>query len=390
VSGHLADNIAQFARVLRRAGLPVGPAHVVEAVKAVEIAGIGTREDFYWTLHALFVSKHEQHAVFDGAFDMFWRARGLVEKLLAVLSPVAAARPQEAAPRAAAQRLADALAGNRPSGPAPQKTEVEVDARLAMSAREVLAAKDFAQMSAEEMAAARAALARLALPLDRVRTRRLVADRRGRLIDPRATLRAVVRSGGALGRLEFRRPAVRPPPIVALVDISGSMGPYSRLFLHFLHALGERRRVSVFLFGTRLSNVTRALRRKDPDEALAEVSRRVVDWSGGTRIGAALAGFNRLWSRRVMAGGPVVLLITDGLERDGVDGLARETERLAKSCRRLVWLNPLLRFDGFEPRAQGIRAMLPKVDEMRPVHNLNSIASLCGDLMRPAARRGRP
>jgi uncharacterized protein with von Willebrand factor type A (vWA) domain len=387
VSGHLADNIAQFARVLRRAGLPVGPAHVVEAVKAVEIAGIGTREDFYWTLHALFVSKHEQHAVFDGAFDMFWRARGLVEKLLAVLSPVAAARPQEAAPRAAAQRLADALAGNRPSGPVPQKTEIEVDARLAMSAREVLAAKDFAQMTSDEMAAARAALARLVLPLDRVRTRRLVADRRGRLIDPRATLRAVVRSGGALGRLEFRRPAERPPPIVALVDISGSMGPYSRLFLHFLHALGERRRVSVFLFGTRLSNVTRALRRKDPDEALAEVSRRVVDWSGGTRIGAALAGFNRLWSRRVMAGGPVVLLITDGLEREGVDGLARETERLSKSCRRLVWLNPLLRFDGFEPRAQGIRAMLPKVDEMRPVHNLDSIATLCGDLMRPTRRR---
>lgn len=387
MSGHLADNIAQFARVLRRAGLPVGPAHVVEAVKAVEIAGIGSRQDFYWTLHALFVSKHEQHAVFDGAFDMFWRARGLVEKLLAVLSPVAAARSQEAAPRAAAQRLADALAGNRPSGPAPQKTEIEVDARLAMSAREVLAAKDFAQMTAEEMATARAALARLALPLDRVRTRRLVADRRGRLIDPRATLRAVVRNGGTLGRLEFRRPAERPPPIVALVDISGSMGPYSRLFLHFLHALGERRRVSVFLFGTRLSNVTRALKRKDPDEALAEVSRRVVDWSGGTRIGGALAGFNRLWSRRVMAGGPVVLLITDGLEREGVDGLARETERLAKSCRRLVWLNPLLRFDGFEPRAQGIRAMLPKVDEMRPVHNLDSIAALCGDLMRPAPRR---
>lgn len=387
MTGHLADNIAQFARVLRRAGLPVGPAHVVEAVKAVEIAGIGTREDFYWTLHALFVSKHEQHAVFDGAFDMFWRARGLVEKLLAVLSPVAAARPPEAPPRAAAQRLADALAGNRRDGPVPQKTEIEVDARLAMSAREVLAKKDFAQMSAAEMAAARAALAKLALPLDRVRTRRLVADRRGRLIDPRRTMRAVIRAGGGFGALEFRRRAERPPPIVALVDISGSMGPYSRLFLHFLHALGERRRVSVFLFGTRLTNVTRALRRRDPDEALAAVSGQVADWSGGTRIGAALAGFNRVWSRRVMAGGPVVLLITDGLERDGVDGLGRATERLAKSCRRLVWLNPLLRYDGFEPRALGIRAMLPKVDEMRPVHNLDSIAGLCRDLMRPMARR---
>lgn len=387
MSGHLADNIAQFARVLRRAGLPVGPGRVVEAVEAVEIAGITARDDLYWTLHALFVAKREQHAVFDGAFEMFWRSRGLVEKLLAVLSPVAAARPPTAPPRAAAQRLADALAGERPAGRPPERTEIEVDARLAMSAREVLAAKDFAQMTAAELAEARAAIARLVLPLDRVRTRRMVADRRGRRIDPRRTLAGIIRAGGAMTTLAFRRPAERPPPIVALVDISGSMGPYSRLFLHFLHALGERRRVAVFLFGTRLTNVTRALKRKDPDEALAAAGRQVVDWAGGTRIAAALAGFNRHWSRRSMAGGPVVLLITDGLEREGVAELGRETERLAKSCRRLIWLNPLLRYGGFEPRAQGIKAMLPKVDEMRPVHNLASIATLCRDLARTPPRR---
>jgi uncharacterized protein with von Willebrand factor type A (vWA) domain len=386
VTGHLADNIAQFARVLRRAGMPVGPARVVDAVAAVEIAGVRRRDDLYWTLHAVFVSRHDQHPVFDGAFEMFWRSRGLVEKLIGLLSPVAAPARPDTAPKTAAQRLADALAANRPGGPAPTKTEVEIDARLAMSAREVLQRKDFAQMTAAELAEARRAVARLVLPLDRVATRRLVADRRGRRIDPRRTLREVIRTGGDLARLEFRRPAERPPPVVALVDISGSMGPYSRLFLHFLHALGERRRVHVFLFGTRLTNVTRALRMKDPDEALASCSRQVEDWAGGTRIGEALARFNRLWSRRVTSGGPVVLLVTDGLERDGVDGLARQTERLAKSCRRLVWLNPLLRYDGFEPKAQGVRAMLPHVDEFRAVHNLASIATLCRDLGTANAR----
>jgi uncharacterized protein with von Willebrand factor type A (vWA) domain len=205
-----------------------------------------------------------------------------------------------------------------------------------------------------------------------------VAAPGGRLIDPRRTLRGIIRAGGDLSRLEFRAPVENPPPIVALLDISGSMSQYSRIFLHFLHALMEKRRhVHVFLFGTRLSNVTRALRRKDPDEALEDVSSQVEDWSGGTRIATALADFNRLWSRRVMAGGPRVLLITDGLERDGTHDLARETERLAKSCRRLIWLNPLLRFDGFEPRALGIRAMLPAVHEFRAIHSLESIEDLC-------------
>ena len=174
---------------------------------------------------------------------------------------------------------------------------------------------------------------------------------------------------------------MRRPPIVAICDISGSMSDYTRVFLHFLHALGEERgRVHTFLFGTRLTNVTRSLRHKDPDEALAACTAHVEDWSGGTRIGATLHEFNRLWSRRVLGQGASVLLFTDGLERDGSEELGREMERLHKSCRRLIWLNPLLRYDRFEPRAQGIRAILPHVDEFRPVHNLASIADLVGAL----------
>ena len=190
---------------------------------------------------------------------------------------------------------------------------------------------------------------------------------------------------------KFRSPREMHPPLVVLADISGSMSQYTRIFLHFLHALAEkRRRVHTFVFGTRLTNLTRQMRHRDPDEALENCSSAVKDWSGGTRIGDTLSEFNRLWSRRVLGQGAVVLLITDGLERDDVAGLAEEMERLRKSCRRLIWLNPLLRFDGFEARARGVRAMLPYVDEFRPVHNLNALSDLVASLGAARTRQSVP
>jgi uncharacterized protein with von Willebrand factor type A (vWA) domain len=215
-------------------------------------------------------------------------------------------------------------------------------------------------------------------------TRRHLPDPRGLRLDMRRTLRASLRTGGdiidihRLGRIE------KPAPIVALLDISGSMSEYTRLFLHFLHAVGDaRKRVSVFLFGTRLTNVTRALRQRDPDEALASCSAAVEDWAGGTRIATSLHNFNKLWARRVLSQGAIVLLISDGLEREADSKLAFEMDRLHRSCRRLIWLNPLLRFGGFEAKAQGIKMMLPHVDEFRPVHNLSSIQELITTLSRP-------
>jgi uncharacterized protein with von Willebrand factor type A (vWA) domain len=224
-----------------------------------------------------------------------------------------------------------------------------------------------------------------------VATRRFRADPHGRRADPRAMMRSALRTGGDLIVPKFRSPREVHPPLVVLADISGSMSQYTRIFLHFLHALVEkRRRVHTFVFGTRLTNLTRQMRHRDPDEALAEASKAVKDWSGGTRIGDALHEFNRLWSRRVLSQGAVVLLITDGLERDDISGLSREMERLHKSCRRLIWLNPLLRFDGFEPRARGVRAMLPHVDELRPVHNLSALSDLCASLAENGSRSFDP
>jgi uncharacterized protein with von Willebrand factor type A (vWA) domain len=375
--GRLAENIVYFARALRAAGIPLGPRSVIDALDALQAAGIGTRDDFYWTLHAVFVKRHEHSMLFDQAFRIFFRKRAYLDRLMSMLMPQVEAPNADRAPPAS-QRVLDALFSGIGDKLEQKKSEVEVDARLTMSDREVLEKKDFAQMSAAEIAAARQAIKRLALPLNEVKTRRLGPSRHGRMIDMRRTLRASMKAGGAVIDLKYLGEKTRQPPIVALLDISGSMSQYTRLFLHFLHGVTDaRKRVSTFLFGTRLTNVTRALRERDPDDALAACSASVPDWSGGTRIGTSLAAFNKKWARRVLSQGAIVLLITDGLERDPDDRLAFEADRLHRSCRRLIWLNPLLRYEGFEARAGGIRAMLPHVDELRPIHNLNSMAELC-------------
>jgi uncharacterized protein with von Willebrand factor type A (vWA) domain len=382
--GKLAENILYFARALRAAGLPVGPGAVLDCLEALNVARVGDREDFYWTLHAVFVKRHEHSILFDQAFKLFFRKRGYIEQLIAMMLPEAARLPPKP-PSPGAQRIQEALFGGlKEREQEPQ--EVELDTRLTVSDREVLQKKDFAQMTAAEIAAAKDAIAKLVLPLDMVRTRRLAAARRGAMIDMRRTLRSSMKAGGAVIDLKYLAPREKEPPIVALLDISGSMSQYTRLFLHFLHSITDaKKRVTTFLFGTRLTNVTRAIRQRDPDEALAACSAHVADWSGGTRIASSLRAFNRNWSRRVLGQSAVVLLITDGLERDADDTLSFEMDRLHRSCRRLIWLNPLLRFDGFEARAKGVRAMLPHVDELRPIHNLDSMIELVRALSgRPA------
>lgn len=377
--GRFAENIAYFARALRVAGLKLGPGSVVDAVEALTAGGLNGRDDLYWTLHAVFVKRHEDSLVFDQAFRLFFRRRSLVEKMIAQLSPVAKAPPREPeAAKAGALRVAEAFREGTQPEDDPIRELVELNARLTVSASEILKSRDFAQMTAEEIRAAGRAIARLRLPDDRVKTRRFMPSARGRRIDARRSFRQSLRAGGNMIDLVFRQVAEKHPPVVALVDISGSMSEYSRVFLQFLHALGqERRRVQSFVFGTRLTNVTRMLRTKDPDEALAACGAAVPDWEGGTRISSALHSFNRIWSRRVLAGGATVLLFTDGLEREAGDTLAFEMDRLHRSCRTLVWLNPLLRYDGFEAKAGGIRTMLPHTDVFRPIHNVQSMEALC-------------
>jgi len=259
---------------------------------------------------------------------------------------------------------------------------------LTFSPREVLQTMDFESMSADEVARAKAAIAAMRLPIMAVPTRRFRRAHRGRRSDLRATMRAALRTGGDMIPLRWKARRRRHPPLVILCDISGSMSRYSRMLLHFMHAItNDRDRVHTFVFGTRLTNITRYLRHKDVDIALDKVADAVVDWAGGTRIGACLHDFNVHWSRRVLGQGAVVLFISDGLDRDNAEGLAAEIERLHKSCRWLIWLNPLLRYEGYQPKSLGAKAIMPHVDDFRTVHNLDSLAQLAAVLSRPATRR---
>lgn len=376
-TGYFDANLMRFARLLRKVGMPVGPGRMLQAVRAVEAVGLASREDFYWALHAVFVNRQDQRELFDEAFRHFWRNPHLMERMagLALPSPEEERSEDE---EAISRRMADALAGEAGGGKHPLvESDAEFGAGLTWSRRELLGPKDFEKMSAAEIREARIAVARMRLPIMEVPTRRWRTDAAGARADLRASLRAAMRGGGDIIPLRKRRRRRRHPPLVILCDISGSMEVYSRMFLHFMHAItNDRDRVHTFLFGTRLTNVTRHLRHRDIDLALEKVSAGVQDWAGGTRIGECLHQFNRDWSRRVLAQGAVVLLITDGLDRDAGAGLAGEMQRLHKSCRRLIWLNPLLRYDAFEPKSLGIRAIMPHVDEFRPVHNLDSLAKL--------------
>jgi uncharacterized protein with von Willebrand factor type A (vWA) domain len=334
------------------------------------------------------VHQHEHFLLFDHAFTRFWRDPD-AGKHAAAMALMDGMKEQQKAPPAA-RRMAEALQGDRPNPPKPpeEKPEEQVDMTFTVSERERLQQMDFEAMSAAEIAAAKQEIRKLVLPLDARPTRRFRADPSGPATDLRATIKESLRTGGEILDLSRRRRIVRPPPLVALCDISGSMARYAQILVHFLHALtNDRERVHAFLFGTRLTNVTRQLKHRDAEVAFEMVGHAVPDWSGGTRIGESMENFNRLWSRRVLGQGAVVLLITDGLDREGARGLAEATDRLRKSCRRLIWLNPLLRYAGFQPKSQGIRAMLPHVDEFRPVHNLASLKELVAVLSDP---RGAP
>ncbi|MCK0141986.1 VWA domain-containing protein [Aliiroseovarius sp. F20344] len=381
--GRLVENIVHFVRALRKAGLKVGTSQVKSAISAVAAAGFTQREDYYYALRATLVSRPEHLEVFHQVFQMFWRDPEFLERMVRSMLPLMQVMAQEEnSPKAAQKRAAEALwDGASEPQDQPEREEIEVDAQLSWSQNEVLRNQDFEQMSVDEQAEAAKLIRTLSLPVSPLMTRRFKPSKIGRRPDTRAVLRRSLRKGGEIDQLSLKVPKHRPPNLVAICDISGSMSSYSRMMMHFLHALkwsptSDWGQVHGFTFGTRLTNVSRALAHRDVDQALEALGRHAPDWQGGTRIGEALFRFNRDWSRRVLGQGAVVLLITDGLERGETDLLRAEATRLARSCHRLVWLNPLLRYDEFSPKAAGIRTLLPIVDSFHGCHSLNSLADL--------------
>jgi len=391
----LVHNLTHFARALRKAGLPVGPGRVLTAIEAVAAAGFTSRVDFYWTLHACFVNRPEERQLFAQVFRLFWRDPRYIEHMMSLMLPAVQGVQDEQAAEAAAKRAAEALLdGADTPEPPPQDrpdaetTQIDIDASFTASSSEILRSLDFEQMTSLEVAQAKRMVSRLRLPVKPLKTRRHAANAAGLRADGRRTLRAAVRTGGEVNAIARRSPTTRWPSLVVLCDISGSMASYSRMVLHFVHAVANKQgqgwaKVHAFTFGTRLTNITRHLRNRDVDAALAAAGAEAQDWQGGTHIGASLHAFNRDWSRRVLGHGAVVLMITDGLERDDPALLSREMERLHLSSKRLIWLNPLLRWDGFAPRARGVRAMLPHVDTFRASHSVASLEALAAALSDP-------
>ncbi|MCY4255047.1 MAG: VWA domain-containing protein [Gammaproteobacteria bacterium] len=376
-SAGLAGRVVGFVRALRAAGVPLGAGRSALALQAVERVDMGSRAEFASALRCVLTASPVEGVLFDCAFAMFFGNRDAFARL-GGLQAQGLRSPGEAKPPPGALRLLRAIDSGSQLMAAPEAEQAAVGAGY--SPQEALSTKDFAQMSPEEQAEAQELLRRGVFCPTRL-GRRFKPAAHGPRIDFQATLRAGLASGGELMRLKRKARRLEPMALAMLFDVSGSMATYARMALHFAHALcSARRHVEAFVFATRLTRVTRELRGRDGDVAAAAALKAAPDWEGGTRIAAALGEFNRLWSRRVLARPGLVLLLSDGLERAQVEQLRTEAARLRRSCKRLVWLNPLLGYEGFEPRARGVQALLPAVHEHRSAHNVSSLLGLADAL----------
>ena len=381
----LSDNVLYFARVLRSAGIPIGSGRILDAIKAINKIGLADKSIFYWALHSVFVHKNEHREIFDQAFKIFWKNPRLLEKMMQLALPRLNTGTPERSDADINRRVQEAFNTDNifeenyahPS----TEDELKFDAVMTYSESELLQGMDFEQMSSNEIKKAKKVIAQMNLSIPQIRSRRFKSSSLRKKIDLRQSLKGANKFCGEYIPLRYKSRKDKNPPIIAICDVSGSMSRYSRMLLHFMHVLTTLRNdVHTFLFGTRLTNVTRFLRFKDVDEALAATSSAVEDWSGGTRIGDCLKEFNFNWSRRVLGPGAIVLFITDGLDRGGGIGLSKQIKLIQKSSKRLIWLNPLLRYEEFAPKPTGVKAILPYVDEFRPIHSLESMDQLVNAL----------
>ena len=381
----LSDNVLYFARVLRSAGIPIGSGRILEAIEAINKIGLADKSIFYWALHSVFVHKNEHREIFDQTFKIFWKNPRLLEKMMQLALPKLNTGTPETSYADINRRVQEAFNTDNISEDnyvdASTEDELEFDAVMTYSESELLQGMDFEQMSSDEINKAKKVIAQMNLSIPQVKSRRFKSSSLRRKIDLRQSLKGANKFCGEYIPLRYKSRKDKHPPIIAICDVSGSMSRYSRMLLHFMHVLTTLRNdVHTFLFGTRLTNVTRFLRFKDVDEALAATSSAVEDWSGGTRIGDCLKEFNFNWSRRVLGSGAIVLFITDGLDRGGGIGLSKQIKLIQKSSKRLIWLNPLLRYEEFAPKPTGVKAILPHVDEFRPIHSLESMDQLVNAL----------
>jgi uncharacterized protein with von Willebrand factor type A (vWA) domain len=375
--GHLLRNIVRFGRLLRAVGINVTPTRIFDLVAALDHVDIRRRDDVKNAARTILVSRHEHLALFDRAFDMFWQARAkgalleidlaaLLQQLQKQKDLVEVPTPKE----------------NDSNVPERESPEPIIEKVFTYSGQEVLRQKDFADLTPTELQEVKWMMKAMQWQLEQRRTRRKTPSVRGTYLDMRRTFRQNLRYGGEPLQLTWRRRKLKRRPLVVICDISGSMERYSRILLRFIYAISNGlEHVEAFVFSTRLTRITRQLRERDVDLALDQVGRQIRDWAGGTRIGDALKSFNYKWGRRVLSQGAIALIISDGWDRGDIDLLSQEMSRLQLSCQRLIWLNPLLGSENYEPLTRGMQAALPYIDDFLPVHNLSSLEQL-GNLLK--------
>ena len=374
-----SDHIVAFGRVLRRLGIDVGPAHLLTALEAVRSVGVERKDDVYFALRACLVRRQEELDLFDQAFHLFWKAPSALPEVMKWLlkNTHIPANTKSKGYHRVMEAIQERSKIKPPKNDAESESKIEIDEVLTYSPTELLRQKDFAAFTNEEIAAAKQYMQRFKWSVPPYKTRRFTPRLEGHVLDVRATTRTSMRNAGEIVRLSTMGPRIKPRPIVMLCDISGSMERYARMLLHFTHVLTEdHRRVESFVFGTRLTRITRHLMYRDIDEAVTAVSKDVQDWAGGTKIGECIKNFNYTWLRRVLRSSSIVLIISDGWDRGDTGMLANEMGRLKRSCHQLIWLNPLMGYDDYEPLTAGMQAALPYVDRLLPVHNLVSLEQL--------------
>ena len=381
-SSKLVDNILFFSRILRSTGIPIATNQVINSINAISSIGISNRHNFYYTLKTCLINDQHHFYIFDQAFKILFKQTEVLQKnnneLLENFGEQK--NENEKFSNNTSNRIIDALFPKLEKLKKNQllsQDEIPVNNKISYSSNEKLSHQDFETMSTAEIVNAKVAISKFSIESKKIKSRRLIPNNLGKYIDPKRTFIKNIKNGSSSIVLNYKSNKLETSPLIILCDISGSMSSYSRMFLHFMHVIMDKRRnVSTFLFGTRLTNISKYLKNHDIDLALESVSKKVVDWSGGTRIGECIRDYNKNWSKRVQNGNSTVLIITDGLDRGSSHNLEKEMQRLNKTCYKIIWLNPLLRYEKFEPKVNSIKTILRHVDKHVPIHNINSIKRL--------------
>ena len=377
----LLDNILRFIRLLRKSGIKIGNQSSIDTLKSIKLLKIGNRKEFYWALYSNLINRYEDKEIFDQCFYLFWQNPKIMEQVFNLLIPQIGTQKSPDTSKKQLKRITENLGKKNIDLEKSQKDEIIFDSQMSWSNKSSFNSKDFEMMSVNEIKEAEEVIRKLLKKQQTQITRRWKSKENGNKISYKETIKNSIKKNGIIN-LAYKDKIKKPKSLVILIDISGSMESYSRVMLIFSHLLMQQQNdIEVFTFGTSLTRITRLLKNKDIDFSLNKIGNFVTDWAAGTKITSSIHDFNFNWSRRILTQNQSLILITDGLERDESKNLDSEINRLSLFAKNIIWLNPLLRYEKFEPKVKSIKTILKYVNKILPIHNINSIDKLVNDIL---------